>query len=101
MELKRAKEVRNTKAKEVTEKRVREEREQAQGEEANPKLIFKSYLDNTFPRNKGIIKKLLKVFLVLEERENQQPAQKIQFYQAIFEGFVRRVLNWLFPRKAE
>jgi hypothetical protein len=63
------------------------------------KQIFRSYLDNTFPRNKGTIKRLLKVFYVLEEREGMQPLQKIKFYQGIFEGFVKRVLDWIFPKK--
>lgn len=63
------------------------------------KQIFRSYLDNTFPRNKGTIKKLLKAFYVLEEREGMQPLQKIKFYQGIFEGFVKKVLDWIFPKK--
>lgn len=35
----------------------------------------------------------------MEEQSNKEASQKIKFYQAIFEGFVKRVLDWIFPKK--
>ena len=95
MEIKRLRELRAQRAKEVNEKRVKEE----QGNQMDNKQIFKMYLDNTFPKYKGLLKKILKVLFILQDTDSKEPDKKIKFYRAIFEQGVRRLLDWLFPKK--
>lgn len=63
------------------------------------KQIFKMYLDNTFPKYKGLLKKILKLLYIIEGHDNQEPEQKVKFYRAIFEKGVKRLLDWLFPKQ--
>ena len=91
------KENRNQRAKEVTEKRVKEEN----AHQMDSKQIFKMYLDNTFPKYKGLLKKILKVLFILQENDKKEPLQKIKFYRFIFEQGVKKILDWLFPKKQQ
>ena len=63
------------------------------------KQIFKMYLDNTFPKYKGLLKKILKILFILEDNESKEPLQKIKFYRFLFEQGVKRLLDWLLPKK--
>lgn len=57
------------------------------------------YLDNTFPKHKGLLKKILKVLYIMEDHENKEPEQKVKFYRLLFEKGVKRFLDWLFPKQ--
>ena len=98
MELKKAKELRHTHVREVREKRVRDAREK----QPDSKQIFKEYIDNTFPRYKGMIKKFLKFVFVIEDNHQQrEPPAKLQYLRSFAEGAILRFLNWLFPKKPQ
>jgi hypothetical protein len=47
------------------EQRLREER--IKNEENDPKTIFKQYLDNSFPKHRVTLKKIMRFFLILEQ----------------------------------
>jgi hypothetical protein len=57
------------------------------------------YLDNTFPKYKGLLKKIMKVLFIMQEHDSKDPPAKIKFYKFVFEEGVKRVLNWIFPKK--
>ncbi len=63
MQLKSSKQARNIRAKQLTQKRVKLEKETI----IEPKQIFKNYLDNTFPKHKGTLKRILKLFYVMQD----------------------------------
>ena len=63
------------------------------------KQIFKMYLDNTFPKYKGLLKKIMKVLFIIQEHDSKSPPAKVAFYKVLFEEGVKRVLDWLFPKK--
>jgi hypothetical protein len=63
MENRKLKDVKYQKVQESADKRKKDER----GTEMDSKQIFKMYLDNTFPKYKGMIKKFLKMVYVIED----------------------------------
>lgn len=63
------------------------------------KQIFKMYLDNTFPKYKGLLKKIMKILFIMQEHDSMDQSAKIKFYKFVFEEGVKRVLDWLFPKK--
>lgn len=93
----------NRKLKDKKFEKVREvaeiRKKQQKSSEIDSKQIFKMYIDNTFPRYKGMIKKILKLVYIIEDTQKQQPLQKIKIYRSIFQNGVKKVLDWLFPKK--
>lgn len=63
----------------------------------DPRRLFREYLDNTFPKYKGMLRQLLKILFVMENASRSEPQAKLVLYRSLFEGVVKRVLTWLFP----
>lgn len=46
-----------------------------------------------------MLKKIFKVLFILEEPHRLEPIAKIKFYEGLFNSFVKRILDWLIPKK--